>query len=194
MKDLKRWVALIALGIVCSLFVFSSISCQYDYASPLPGTLEIHLKTISNKIPFSPLNNFVLKVSQVQALRSSLTSGVVIYADPRAKSRTTSIYNTLDFRARDSSLVIGQSPVPPGDYIDVELVVTPGDKVNLNGYQIIPVVAPPGFDPLLVFPKRFSVSELSTTVITLTIDLDCSLVPGATAYYFRPCYFISSIQ
>ena len=43
-----------------------SLSCsQYDYSSPLPGTIELRLKTISHNIDFAPLNNFTLKVTQI---------------------------------------------------------------------------------------------------------------------------------
>ncbi len=172
-----------------------ALSCQYDYVSPSPGMIGIRLKTISDstRIAFDPLNNFVIHVSEVEAVRSN-SSRVVIYADPKAISRTTNTYNTLDTRARDSSLVIGLGYAPPGDYIGVNLLVDPGTTVVLHGYQQINVTEPEGFSPLLTFRAPFKVTESQATQIVLTLNLDSTLIHGAFEYIFRPYYYISSIE
>ncbi|HZY10544.1 MAG TPA: hypothetical protein VFF29_05260 [Bacteroidota bacterium] len=178
------------------LLIFVSNSCtQYEYSSPLPGILEIRLKTISDtaRIKFSPLNNFVLKITAVEAVRED-QARVSIYEDIKALGRTTSIYNTLDYRARDSNLVIGQGYVPPGNYIGVNLLIEPGSVAILDGYRRIPVVKSESFDALLRFRRPFTVSELNTTFINVAIDLDTSLVQGADIYDFNPYYYISSIK
>ena len=170
-----------------------SVSCQYDYSSPLPGTIELRLKTISHNIDFAPLNNFTLKVTQINVVRAG-GSQLVVNEDVNAISRTANIYNTLDFRARDSSLVIGQAYAPPDGYTEVLMLVQPGPQVILNGYQIIKVDKLPDFQPTLVFHRNFNVREQQVTRITLTIDLDSTLVEGATDYTFNPVYYISSVR
>ncbi len=193
---MKKLLSLRALGILslCGIvFLLAYTSCtQYDYASPSPGIIEVHLKTISNNIDFSPLNNFVLKVAQVNAIRSN-GSQVLIFADIQAKDRATSVYNTLDVRARDSSLVIGQGYAPPGDYVGFNLQVSPGSQIVLNGYQEVDVVPLPSFDPLLQFRKPFSVSDSKGTRITLTVNLDSTLVKRSQTFSFQPYYYVSSV-
>jgi len=193
MKDDKRFLTLAASSILF-LITISSLSCtQYDYSSPLPSLIEVRLKTISNKIEFSPLNNFILKVTSVEAIRANQTR-VVINEDINATSRTTNVYNTLDFRARDSSLIMGQGYAPPGDYIGVNLLIEPGAQVILRGYQIITVSRGDDFNPQLTFRHPFQTKESTPTIINLTVDLDSTLVEGAFQYYFRPHYYISSIH
>lgn len=170
------------------------IGCtQYDYTSPSPGLIEIRLRSISNNIPFSPLNNFVLKVSGVGAIRSDGTV-VTINEDIKATSRTTNIYNTLDSLALDSAIVMGQGYAPPGDYIGVALLITPGQQVIENGYQVIPVVTSEGFNSGLAFRGSYHVTESQFTRITLTVNIDSTLIQGYVYYHYRPYYFISSIR
>lgn len=194
MMNGKRYFHFIAISLSLGVFAFLNLSCsQYDYSSPLPGTIEIRLKTVSNNIEFQPLNNFTIKVTSVEALRANATR-VVIYEDVKAINRTANIYNTLDFRARDSTLVIGQGFAPPDNYIGVLMTVEPGKQVVLNGYRTIEVSKDETFDPLLVFAAPFTVRESQSTKITLTLNLDSTLVKGTVQYYFRPNYYISSIQ
>jgi hypothetical protein len=187
--------------IFCILVVLIASSCsQYEYTSPLPGTISVRLKTKSSGITFDPLNNFVLKVTSVEAVRSD-GARAPIYEDTKAINRTTNVYNTLDVRARDSSLVMGEALLPPGDYIGVNLLITPGSSVILDGYRNIPVIVDPKFDPLLAFRNAtnpgatlFHISEGVATSMVVTIDLDSTLLKGANVYYFRPYYYVSSIQ
>lgn len=157
--------------------------------------IGVRLKTISdpNRLAFDPLNNFTIKVNSVEAIRSN-QSRVVIYADPMAIVRTSSSYNTLDARARDSNLVIGLGYVPPDDYIGINLLIDPGQYVVRYGYQQIRVDKPENFTNTLEFRKSFTVKESQTTQIVLTINLDSTLVQGNTDFVFVPYYYISSIH
>jgi hypothetical protein len=194
MMKLQHVLLCNAVLILIAGFALTNLSCsQYDYASPQPGTIEVRLRTISKNIDFSALNNFVLKVNSVTAVRTVGTQ-VEIFADDQAKGRQNpTSFNTLDPRSRDSALVIGQAFAPPGDYSAVQLSITPSSNIILNGYQIVTVKLPEGFSTSLNFEKSFSVREAAGTRIVLTIDLDSSLVKGAQVFYFRPEYFISSI-
>lgn len=177
---------------LCGLILMNSCS-QYEYTSPLPGTIDVRLHVISNNIAFDPLNNFVLKVTSVEAVRASDNARAAIYQDARAIGRTTNVYNTLDDRARDSSLVIGEAFLAPADYVKIYLLITPGDKVVLDGYRNINVDTLNTFSPLLVFPRKFHIDELKTTSLVLTVDLDSSLIQLSNDYLFVPYVYVSSI-
>ncbi len=193
MKRIRlRFVSFLFLLLLLALL---SVSCQYDYSSPLPGLIDIRLHSISdtNRISFSHLNNFVLKITQVNALRTDRALAPV-YGDVQALKRTTGVYNTLDEHAEDSSLVIGQADLPPGDYLGVLMLVQPGGSVILDGYRNIHVNTLPDFDATLSFLKPFKIVEQHTTRIVLTINIDSSLVKQADTFLFTPYYYISSIQ
>ncbi len=195
MKTYKRFISWVAVITVLLLHLLVNIGCQYEYSSPLPGVIEIRLKTISDttQIDFSPLNSFTLKISQQMTIRSS-GSKVLIYSDIKAFETKPIIVNTLDPRARDSTLVIGQTYAPPDEYIGVDVLLEPAEEVILRGYQVIDVLRPEGFTALLSFRKPFHVTEGKQTIITLTIDLSKSLQKGAFTYMFVPYYEITSIQ
>ena len=196
MNGKRKIVGVVSFIMVVAGVAVLNLSCsQYDYSSPLPGLIDIRLRTISDtsKIAFSPLNNFVLKVVEVQTQRSDFAYAR-IFADLKALDRTTGIYNTLDVRARDSSLVIGQAYLPPGDYISVLLLIEPGAFVVLDGYRNIRVNTLRNFSSVLNFRQSFHINEGRTTRIVLTIDLSKSLVPQTDSYLFKPLYYISSIQ
>lgn len=193
MKQFANSLSLSALVVVIILIALINISCQYDYNSPTPGIIQIRLKTISNNIEFTELNNFIIKITGIEAVRSN-GSRVSIYEDLMAIESKTLLVNTLDFRARDSSLIIGETYVPPGDYVGVNMLIEPSTEVILRGYQIIYVNKPENFNSLLTFRKPYHVDESKTTYITLTIDLDKTLVKGAYAYTFDPHYDITSIK
>ena len=190
------FVALFSLLLLVAL----NVRCQYEYASPLPGVLDIRLHTISDttRISFSPQNNFVLKITQVNALRDDLAQAE-IYGDIKAIKRTTGYYNTVDAHAEDSSLVIGQADLPPGNYLGILMLITPVSPIVLDGYRNIQVIPQDGFDPTLVFARKFKISEQRTTRVVLTINLDSSLVKEAVgkppdSFLFKPYYYISSVQ
>jgi len=169
-----------------------NLGCQTDYSSPLPGIVEVRLKTVSNAIDFDPLNNFILTVSSVQGVRDD-DAKVVIYGDLQAIERKPTKVNTLDERARDSLLVIGQTYIPPGNYKGIDLLLSPATTAILDGYRVITVEKDPDFDPRLKFRSPFDVKEYTTTRIVLEVNLDSTLLRRANTYEFRPYYSISSI-
>jgi hypothetical protein len=191
----RKYVPFVSFLFFPIAILLLNVRCQYDYSSPLPGLIDIRLHTISDsgRISFSALNNFVLKITQVTALRSDRFQAQV-YGDVHAIKSTTGIYNTLDFHAEDSSLVVGQADIPPGDYLGVLMLIQPGPSVILDGYRNIPVTPVDGFDPTLSFLKPFKILEQKTTRIVLTINLDSSLVKRSDTFLFKPYYYISSIH
>ena len=194
MKEFGTRILIRACNLLVILGILFVGGCQYEYTSPLPGTIDVKLRVISNNIAFAPNNNFVLKVTSVEAVRGSDMARAPIYEDTKAIGRTTNVYNTLDVRARDSSLVMGEAYLPPADYIGVNLLIEPGTVVILDGYRNIPVEKSPDFNPLLSFRSGFGIKELTTTSIIVTIDLDQSLIKLSNSYLFQPVYYISSIK
>lgn len=201
MKYINAFFTVGAIGIVAAIFALLNISCQYEYESPKPGILEINLGTHSTQIPFfwvtvqgdTGTNSFEISIATIKAIRSD-GAQVTIFSDIKAIETKTAIVNTLDFRAQDSSLIIGQTLVPPGEYIGVNMLIEPKKMVILNGYQNISVERPENLNPLLALrDEKFRVNEGQTTKILLTIDLDKSLVRGAFGYTFNPSYKLSII-
>jgi len=180
---------LLIFTILASIF---NLGCQTEFASPEPGVIEVRLKTVSTNINFDPLNNFLLTVSSVEAVRSD-DARAVIYGDLEAIDRKPTKLNTLDIRARDSLLIIGQTYVPPGEYKGIDLLLEPARQAILDGYRLITVERSPDFDPRLRFRSNFTVQQLTTTRITLEVNLDSTLLRRANTYQFRPFYSISSI-
>lgn len=192
---MKSWIPSAGPVLLGSLLLASSLAnlgCQTEYASPLPGIVEVRMKTISQNIKFDPLNNFILTVSSVEAVRDD-DARAVVYGDLQAIDREDTKLNTLDLRARDSALIIGQTYLPPGSYKGIDLLLEPARQAILDGYRVITVERDPGFDPRLRFRSPFSVKELTTTRIVLEVNLDSTLLRRANTYQFRPFYSISSI-
>lgn len=184
-----------ALGILAITAIFLTASCQYDYSSPQPGLVQVRLKTISNNIPVTALNNFIVEFSLIEAVRSD-GARASIYEDRTAIDTKPLGINVLDFRARDSVLIVGESYIPPGDYNGIKFTIKPNRFLTLNGYQIISVI-PVGFssrDALIYLPKPFKVNEYNLTAVTIELDLDQTLNKGAFDYLFVPHFTISSIK
>ncbi|HUL42756.1 MAG TPA: hypothetical protein VLY03_00200 [Bacteroidota bacterium] len=184
-----------AAGVCVLLLTVANMSCTpYDFSSPSPGEIKIQLKTISSPdhIPFLPLNNFGLTVSILEGVETN-GNRVPIYSDIQAIKRNPIDYNTLDYRARDSDLVIGAGYAPPGDYLGIDITAVPDSQVVLNGYQVVGVTTPYNYNPNLRILYPFKVEESKLTTITLTVDLDQSLVKGFVTYHFTPYYYISRV-
>jgi hypothetical protein len=193
---MKAKISPLGVALVVTLpfiLALSNLGCQTEYSSPLPGIIEVRLKTISNNIKFDPLNNFILTVSSVQAVRDD-GARADVFGDLEAILREDTKLNTLDVRARDSALIIGQTYLPPGEYQGVDLLLEPARQAILDGYRIITVDRDPDFDPRLRFRSPYSIKELTTTQIVLEVNLDSTLLKKANTYQFRPYYNISSIN
>ena len=183
---------LLALTVIATSALVN-LGCQTEYASPLPGIVEVRLKTVSQNIKFDPLNNFILTVSSVETIRDD-DARAEVFADLEAISREDTKLNTLDQRAEDSTLIVGQTYIPPGSYKGIDLLLEPAETVILDGYRVIDVERDPDFDNRIRFRKPFTVSEFTTTSIILEVNLDSTLLQKANTYLFRPYYNISSIS
>jgi hypothetical protein len=89
---------------------------------------------------------------------------------------------------------MGQTYVPPGHYIGIDLEVEPAAAVVRDGYRIIRVELPSPPGQTLQFRKPYEVREDASTLIKLAINLDSTLVQRANSYRFRPYYYISAIE
>jgi hypothetical protein len=196
MKDVSVLLLKVAAIFFPLVLIFANISCTLPtYDSPTPGIIQVRLHTISTSIPFTPLNNFILTVSAVYAVRAD-NARLVIFQDVNAIDRTPSVYNTLDQRAQDSTFVMGSVYAPPGEYSGVSLLFTPGNQVIEDGYRFIPVdTSKYGFNSSLVSHGIYTVRENDTTRIYMTVNLDSALEKGADRFYFRQKFVnISSIH
>jgi hypothetical protein len=193
MNGKMRYLAYVSYVIIIILVALANLNCQYDYNSPQPGVIEVHFRTISTLIGHSALNNFLLNINTVNAIRAD-GGKLVVYQDIKAIGVSTQVINALDYGARDSTIVIGSTYAPPGQYVGMLVLLNPGSQIILRGYQVINVDTPDGFDGVLSFHLPYPVSESRKTIVTLTLDLDKSLVKGAFTYTFSPVYYISSYQ
>ncbi len=192
----KRWI----LRILCFILVALAIgSCsRYDYSSPTPGTISLKLRAYYTKFDttFSD-NNFAVKVSSIKAIRADGIKADV-YQDVKSIGTSPTIYNVLGRDAYDSTLVIGEFPLPPDNYKGLELTINPGSEVVLNGYRSIGVdAASAEGNPFFVsLATSFTIEEARTTSIVLTANLDAILKPLAYTFLYDPTnnhYFISSV-
>jgi hypothetical protein len=193
MNGKLRYLAYVSYVIFIVIVALVNLNCQYDYYSPQPGVIEFHLRTVSTLIEHSELNNFLLKINSVIAIRAD-GGQQVVYGDIKAIKSATQVVNTLDYGARDSTIVVGSSYAPPAQYVGVLVRLQSGAEIILRGYQVIDVETPESFNGYLSFQSSFPVTESKKTVVVLTIDLDKSLIKGAFTYTFSPVYYISSYQ
>jgi hypothetical protein len=200
-----------------SLLVLLGLSCeQYEYSSPLPGILDVRLRVKNNRqslLPFGGQNEFRLNLRKLEA-RKDGNIILPIYADLRAIQRNPDgdIFNCLDVLTRDSAFILGQAYAPPGVFSILDLTIDP--RVNCsagistpcvmyyNGFFLQPIIveiAPeatsfqrlPGEGQP---PLNIVVEERRLTRVTVTLDLDSTLVRKANTYEYRPKLYVSSIQ
>jgi hypothetical protein len=193
MNGKMRYLAYVLYVSFIIIVALVNLHCQYDYSSPQPGVIEIHFRTISTLIGHSELNNFILNINSVTAIRAD-GGKQVVYEDIKAIDVSTNPVNTLDYAARDSAVVIGSAYAPPGQYVGVGITFGTSEEMILQGYQVIKVVQAENFDGSLYFRLPYPVSESHKTIVVLTIDLDKSLSKGAFTYTFSPVYYVSSYQ
>lgn len=179
-------------------FLFWMILCctecgQYPYDAPLPGTLEVRIRTVSNNIPYSPLNTFPVQLTTARAILAN-NAKLDVYADLHAIKRDPSAFDAFSADAFDSALVIGDVESPPGTYIGLDLILQPVGYVVLDGYRAIPVSIPLSDVSFVQLLRPISVEQLKTTVVTVTFDVDSSLSRGAESYKYKPYFYISSIR
>lgn len=164
-----------------------------EYRSPAPGIAQVNLHAKYNNFDtVFATNNFAIKVTQVKAVRSDGIRAN-IFGDKKATGRLLDVYNALSEAAYDSSLIIGEYPLPPGTYTGLELLIEPDQGVILDGYRYINVVRPIPYSATVNVSTTFRIDENRTTLIVLSVDLDSTLVRRAYDFEYRPYYYVSSV-
>lgn len=170
---------------------------QYEYSSPNPGIVQLNLKAkytqFDTTVSAFSLNNFTITVTNVKVVRDD-GAKANIFEDIKAIRRNPATHNLLGKAAHDSSEVIGQYPLPPGNYVKIEILMQPSSLVSLDGYRFISVVKPQGISDLISIAHPFTVEEFRTKVITITVDLDSTLRKLAYDYEYRPYLYVSSVR
>ena len=163
-------------------------------------------------------NAFFLLLKSIDALRAD-GSNQELYADLYAIRRNPDgdVFNCLDTRARDSVWSLGIAYFPPSNVSRIQLRATP----IAFGTNLTPTILVTIFDPTTgqFFQRRFDVrfpdpapqelqdiatfgpnpldirvDEGRTTRVTVTFDLDSSLVRRSEWYEYHPKFYITSIQ
>ncbi len=165
---------------------------QYPYSSPLPGVIEVRLKTVSQNIPFGPLNTFPMSLSVVRAIRDDNVK-LEVYDDITAIRRSPQNVDLFSLNAFDSSLVIGQADAPPGSYIGLDIILDPLGNIVLDGYRNIKVTDATADPSFISLRQPITIEESHTTVVTVTFNADSSLVKGAEDFKYFPTFYVSSV-
>lgn len=203
-------IAVLRLLPVAAISLFAFSCKQYEYVSPLPGVLEVRLKVLNTRtqlMPFGPTSSYQLLLKDLVVAKGNITQP--IYADLYAFRRNPDgdAFNALDVRARDSSLILGQAYVPPTTFLGLELTVVCGPAVTIFRNQIpipntiyvnsppLPAPPTPTFFRLPESPasREIPIRESGRTVVTVTFDMDSSLVRRSEDFEIHPYFFISSV-
>lgn len=182
------------------LFALPIAGCKdYPYSSPVPGTLEVRLKTVSTNIPYGVRNSLLMQLTAVRAVRSDFAKQEV-FEDLRAIRRYTESYNAFSRAAFDSTLEIGQTNSPPGSFIGLDITTQPlaqlGESgiVVLDGYRRIPITFAADAQSFIQLRVPISIQESKKTIVVVSFDVDSSLTRGAETFHYSPKFYISSLQ
>ena len=193
-------VAFVALG---------TLSCsQYEYSSPSPGILEIRLAVVNNRtdlLPFATFDSTSVSANDLVFIMKSLEgvdANVVhlpIFSDLYAIRRNVDgdFFNALDPRARDSMTVLGATWAPPSTFTSLEMVIDVPEGVFISyGFygSFIPIDPILPYQALRQLQATIPVEANRTTIVTVTFDLDQSLIQLTESFLFRPVFYISSVQ
>jgi hypothetical protein len=206
--------------LLCCLLALVATSCkQYEYSSPTPGIIDVRLKvklddpSKARFIPFGPIdslgqprNLFGITLFKLQAVTGS-ENLLDIYSDIYAIRRDKRGYrfNCLDTLARDGAYVLGTSYAPPRDYYGMSIEVTPDPRIivpNGASFNVFDVRYPSGTIPLALHrlstygseALNFKVLEGRITRVTITFDLDSSLVRRTEYFEYQAHFYVSSIE
>lgn len=199
-----RIVTLFAIPILLLL----GLSCgQYEYTSPNPGIVEIRLRVKNSRtdiLPFGQNSKFNIVIRDLFLQRSD-SARLEVLQDLEAIRRSTDgdSLNCLSVAARDSQLIIGKAYAPPGTYVGLRgnSVITHDPFVVVYTIPQVPNLIPvlnitgDNFFQVVGNAPNITVSENKLTLITLTLDLDLSLVRRTSWFDWpAPYAYISSIQ
>jgi hypothetical protein len=184
--------------------MIAGIACnQYEYASPSPGILDVRLRVINTRtdiVPFDSTSSFLLIMRTLVATQPGDIE-MEIFGELNAIRRPSNgeLYNCLLREARDSVLILGRSYAPPGSFTGLEMTVTPFQSLTVFRNNIpvfievrMPLPAPPALQRLE--PLNIEIQEGRTTRVTVTFDLDQSLVRRTEWFEYHPVFYVSSIQ
>jgi hypothetical protein len=201
----SRRFAFVILGGIALLH----LSCeQYDYTSPYPGILEIRLHAANSRslLRFDPGNSFIMTLRSLDAVETPPVK-LPIYSDLAAIRRNPDgdSYNCLHPEARDSAFTLGRVYSPPTTYrqlyltVEVSGIVFVTDPISgvpnilqvhqdptIESFRQLPA---PGQPPLTI-----PVETDHRTVVTVTFDLDSSLVRRTEWFDYRPYFYVSSVN
>jgi len=202
-------VVRLLIGLVLSALAFSCK--QYEYASPLPGILEVRLRVINNRqdiMPFSTLNLFRMKLVELNALEPGDLKQP-IFSDLHAIKRNPDgdMINLLDTVAAGGNLLLGATYAPPATFSNIQIRLSGFDPAILitnptfGFVNQLPVNDPP--PPAPATPTFFQVPDGSTniqvnegklTVVTVSFNLDSVLFRRSEDFYIYPAFEILSVQ
>jgi hypothetical protein len=122
-----------------------------------------------------------------------------IYSDLFAVRRNPDgdIYNCFDVRARDSLTILGQAYAPPETFTSLQMTVIAPNFVFISfGFygSTIPVEIVRPYFATQVMPGQISVQSGRKTVVTVTFDLDQSLIQRTESFLFKPVFYVSSVE
>jgi hypothetical protein len=193
------------------LTVLLNLSCeQYDYTSPYPGILEVRLKAVNSRagslLPFDPANSFVMTLRSLEVVERPPVS-LPIYSDLTAIRRNPDgdFFNCLHPLARDSAYVLGRVYSPPVTYTQLLFTAQVFGFVTVRNSStgftnIIEVRQDLLTESLQNLPTRdqpplaIKVETDRRTVVTVTFDLDSSLVRRTEWFQYRPYFYVSSVE
>jgi hypothetical protein len=190
------------------LGALAALSCeQYDYTSPYPGIIEVRLHAQNSRslLRFDPANNFIMTLRSLDVIETPPVK-LPIYSDLAAIRRNPDgdSYNCLDPRARDSSFVLGRVYSPPTTYsqllftVEVSGLVFVTDPIS-GVPNLLQVHKDPTIESFRQLPSagqpRLSIPVQTDhkTVVTVTFDLDSSLVRRTEWFDYRPYFYVSSV-
>lgn len=198
------------------LLMLASISCeQYEYASPTPGIVEIRLAVKNSRLDLLPFtaydsttnlqNEFLLRLRTIELVQpGDVRLEIFSSLSARQRNNNGDAFNTLSLEARDSLLLLGIGYVPPGTFAGLQFTMEllegsllPPPRVirTFGAYSSsIPVIELTPRKSFFPFPDvGIPVNEARITRITVTFDMDSSLIQRAEYFNYRGNFHISSI-
>jgi len=197
--------------LLVSLAGLANLSCeQYEYVSSYPGILEVRLKAANSRagslLPFDPANAFVMTLRSLEVVERPPVS-LPIYSDLNAIRRNPDgdFFNCLHPLARDSAFILGRVYSPPLTYTQLLFTVQVSPFVSVrnpftgfpNLIEVRQDFQTEAFQQLPAAgqqPFAIRVETDRRTVVTVTFDLDSSLVRRTEWFQYRPYFYISSIE
>ncbi len=191
------------VGVILSMMF---ISCdQLEYVSPTPGIVEVRLRVKNSRTDLMPFaggdTNYVPLLLRTMHVTQPGNVKLVLLSDLHAIRRNPDgdLYNGLSTLARDSAIILGQAYAPPGTFTGLEFTLEWVGVVFLgSGFfpAQIPIQAtiPPAPAYNNLEPLSIGVRENQFTRVTLTLDLDSSLVQRTEWFELHPRYYVSSVQ